>query len=158
MNKERQGLLIKEKWERIIKHIQTNVLPNVPTMHRDTIGRKLLDELWNSEELLIRIEMGRDNRKELLRSLDIKKDMIMVMIRICYAIGIINHKLYQCISESLTEIGKMIGGLTKASKDKFSNQSDDTEIISLESLEKSLEESSALDKNCPVTENGQGKG
>ena len=154
MNNERQGLLLKDRWERIIKHIQTTAFMNIPVPHRETIGRKLLDELWNAEELLIRIEMGRENRKELLRSLDIKKDMIMVMVRICYAIGIINHSLYQCIAESIKEVGKMIGGLTKAAnKNKFSGQNN-PEIAS----NSSLGEVSASENNCPVSEDGQGKG
>lgn len=93
------------------------VLQKFPRSQKFTLANRIQDGLSDLLEELIRAYYSyTDLKKEKLRNVNIKLEILRHYFRLCYDLGLYNSLKYKEFAESLDEIGRMAGGWLKSIK------------------------------------------
>ena len=91
----------------------SQVLRHMQRLDRFTLGTELMQAVWRTERLIIKVAYTAQGREPMLREVDLEAKTVMRMVALGTEMGSIPFKKYEQISEMVTEIGKIIGGLLK---------------------------------------------
>jgi four helix bundle protein len=83
-----------------------------PKSERFRLAKRIEDSSFEFYEDLIRAVKSSDKRRFLLAA-DLELDKVRLYIRLSHARRLTNHEQYLFAAESLTEIGKLLGGWLK---------------------------------------------
>jgi len=103
------------KWERCVNSIM-DATRRFPRVLRPTLGRRLDDACIDA---LVKLSEARylslHAKEALLKEVDQALATVRVLLRLTRARDAISAGLYQHLSERVDEVGRMIGGLRRAS-------------------------------------------
>ncbi|MBV6395969.1 MAG: hypothetical protein HFACDABA_01557 [Anaerolineales bacterium] len=85
---------------------------NFPKSERFRLGKRIEDAAFDFYEELIRAVKGIEKRRILLQA-DLELDKLRLYLRLAHQRKLTNHPQYLFAAESLTEIGKLLGGWLK---------------------------------------------
>jgi four helix bundle protein len=85
---------------------------NFPKSERFRLAKRIEDSAFDFYEELMRAVKGRDKRRFLLQA-DLELDKLRLYLRLAHQRKLTNHQQYLYAAESLTEIGKLLGGWLK---------------------------------------------
>ena len=95
--------------------VLTNQVISFPKTKRYTLGQRLDDIALDIFELLSSIPTTND-KVSTLNQISIKLDLLKILVRLAKDSLALNDKVYLELQEILQEIGRMLGGWIKASK------------------------------------------
>lgn len=91
-----------------------------PKVHRYSLGLKLDTTSLEIFELILAAGNNKSSQKAfILEKASTKLDLLKLLIRLAKDTGSLDNKKYLDLQERLQEIGKMLGGWTKAAKQNF---------------------------------------
>lgn len=90
-----------------------NHTENFPKSERFRLGKRIEDSAFDFYEELIRAVKMSEKRRILLQA-DLELDKLRLYLRLAHQRTLTNHSQYLFAAESLTEIGKLLGGWLKA--------------------------------------------
>lgn len=93
------------------------ILNRLPRDHKFLLGDRVITQLYNLLEDLIKAKYTRD-KLPLLEQLNIKLEIIRYQTRLLYDFNLMNASRYEYISKKLFEIGSELGGWIKQHKHK----------------------------------------
>ena len=93
----------------------TAIIPSFPKTKRYTLGQRLDNITLDIFELLFSIPAS-SNKLLVLQKFSVKLDLLKVLIRLSKDSQVLSNNNYLKLQEILQEIGKMLGGWIKASK------------------------------------------
>ena len=103
------------KWEQIVNALM-DATRRFPKTLRPTLGRRLDDACIDA---LLKLSEARYQPKEMkqntLKEVDQRLASVRVLLRLAQARDAVSGTLYLHLSEQIDEIGRMIGGLRRAS-------------------------------------------
>ena len=103
------------KWERVVNEAM-DATRRFPKHLRPSLGRRLDDACI---EALVRLSearyIPRVSKGEALKEVDQQLASVRVLLRLARSRDAVSIKLYQHLSEQVDEVGRMIGGLRRAS-------------------------------------------
>lgn len=91
------------------------IIPSFPKTKRYTLGQKLDNISLELIELLFSIPIS-TNKMLILQRMSIKIDLLKVLLRLSKDTQAINDREYLELQEILAEIGRMLGGWIKSTK------------------------------------------
>jgi len=83
-----------------------------PKSERFRLAKRIEDSAFDFYEELIHAVKGRDKRRFLLQA-DLELEKLRLYLRLAHQRKLTNHQQYLHAAESLTEIGKLLGGWLK---------------------------------------------
>ncbi|MEW5939259.1 MAG: diversity-generating retroelement protein Avd [Chloroflexota bacterium] len=84
-----------------------------PKSERFRLAKRMEDAAFEFYEELIRAVKSKNKRSALLTA-DLELDKVRLYIRLAHSRHLTNHEQYLFAAESLTEIGKLLGGWLKS--------------------------------------------
>ena len=96
----------------------TLAITTFPKTKRYTLGQKLDNITLEIFELLFSVPNS-DNKIETLYKISNKIDLLKILLRLAKDTLALTNKSYLELSEMLQEIGKMLGGWIRATKQSF---------------------------------------
>lgn len=108
------SLKIQQKWEDMTAYAYVS-LRQMPKSERFTLGAEIRSKIWAGFQLIIKANAAR-NKMPFLFELDVEIKTLLALIRVAHGMKIIPFKQYGRLSELLVEIGKMLGGWMKYSR------------------------------------------
>jgi len=93
----------------------SSIIPSFPKTKRYTLGQKLDNTTLDILEFLFAIPLS-SNKLIILQKISVKVDLLKILIRLSKDTQIINNKDCLELETKLSEIGKMLGGWIRASK------------------------------------------
>jgi len=94
-----------------------------PKSERFRLAKRIEDSAFEFYEALIHAVKTSDKRRYLLVA-DLELDKVRLYIRLAHARQLTNHEQYLFAAESLTEIGKLLGGWLKTLPPKMASSAD----------------------------------
>lgn len=89
-----------------------NLTENFPKSERFRLAKRIEDSAFDFYEELIRAVKGQNKRRLLLQA-DLELDKLRLYLRLAHHRKLTSHPQYLYSVESLTEIGKLLGGWLK---------------------------------------------
>lgn len=112
MNKENKLILI-PKYEQYIEYILL-IITKMPRIEKFNIGNEFKISMYETLEKILYINKTDSNKRiYYLNIIDTKLDCQRIYLRIMFNNKWIDNKKYKVAFEYLSEIGKILGGLTK---------------------------------------------
>tara|TARA_R110002167_G_scaffold98718_11_gene259431 strand:+ start:4976 stop:5311 length:336 start_codon:yes stop_codon:yes gene_type:complete len=107
-------LKIRQKTEEMIAYGYTAVR-QFPKAERHVLSQELRQTLWRLLRLII-ICNRRYHKKTTLQDLDAELDLLRAQVRLGMQLGYLPFKKYEVWSRQLDEIGRMVGGWLRSTK------------------------------------------
>lgn len=85
---------------------------NYPKSERFRLAKRIEDAAFDFYEELIQAVKSRDKRNSLMQA-DLELDKLRLYLRLAHQRKLASHSQYLFAAESLTEIGKLLGGWLK---------------------------------------------
>ena len=86
---------------------------NLPKSERFRLSKRMEDAAFDFYEELIHAVKGRDKKRFLIQA-DLELDKLRLYIRLSHQRKLTSHQQYLHASESLSEIGRLLGGWIKS--------------------------------------------
>lgn len=102
-----------QKWNEILDWI-LDTSEKFPKNSRFTFSTRIINLSLSILELLIEAIYDSDNRKTLLKKINIELEKLRVFFRLSHSRKYISTKQYNFISKQINGFGKMIGGWIKS--------------------------------------------
>lgn len=94
-----------------------------PKLYRDTVTRRLLDAALDFQEAILMANSQRSERRMVqLEEADHYLDKIRLYMRLAYRLRWFNDGQYEHGSRMLTEMGKLVGGWRRITKDAIAER------------------------------------
>lgn len=93
----------------------SEALPSFPKTQRYSLGERLDRIVLDILELLFFVPMS-PSKLETLQTMSVKVDLLKVLLRLAKDTKAISHGKYLTLQEMLQEIGKMLGGWIRTTK------------------------------------------
>lgn len=100
---------------------------NYPKTYKYNLGERVNCLFFDILENIIEAQYNTKKKSYFLRNANINLEKLRFMFRLSKDLQCITLKDYEHASRELNEIGKMVGGWEKYSKNKESNSSDDSQ-------------------------------
>ncbi len=94
-----------------------------PKSERFRLAKRIEDSAFDFYEDLIHAVKSSDKRRFLLAA-DLELDKVRLYLRLAHARRLANHEQYLFAAQSLTEIGKLLGGWLKTASPKLASSAD----------------------------------
>ncbi len=94
------------------------LLPQVtkfPRAHRFGLGERVIRQVLDFQEALLKAGLSKQKRASLLDEADIQLALLRQNLRLCKDLELIKMNQYEHVSNMLTEIGRLLGGWKKSS-------------------------------------------
>lgn len=92
---------------------------NIPKQSRFTLGAKIDAFFLDTIELLfIASYLGKEEKVPILRKASTKLDLLKFFLQIAWELRVLDTKIYTDLSQSLDEIGRMLGGWRRGLQNK----------------------------------------
>ena len=89
-----------------------------PKKDRFTLGQRCENHILILLEELIRVsKVSKPQKALLLFEVSIQLDTLKILVRLLKELKVLDLKQYTCLEEQVFEIGKMLGGWIKSTKD-----------------------------------------
>ncbi|MEA5499180.1 diversity-generating retroelement protein Avd [Limnoraphis robusta Tam1] len=89
------------------------ILNRLPRDHRFSLGDRIINNLYELLEKLIRARFSRGEKLEHLESINIQLDIIRYQTRLLYDFQLISGQRYEYINKQIGAIGYDLGGWIK---------------------------------------------
>ena len=110
---EQKQLMLIPKTEKYIQYMLDLIL-KLPRVEKFNIGNEFKCVMYKSLENIMYLNKIEDNKKiEILNKIDAELNTQRIMLRIMYSNKYINEHKFNVAISSLSEIGKILGGLIK---------------------------------------------
>ncbi len=107
-------LKIQQKWEDMIAYLYV-LLRHIPKTERFTLGTELRQSAWRGIRLIVKANAVQ-RKMPILGELDTEIKVLLALVRTAHKMRILSDKQYGIMSGHLVELGKMLGGWMKYSK------------------------------------------
>ena len=116
-SQDTQATVIGKSYD-LLKFLITGVLKSMPKDQKFHIGTRIQNHLSDVMELLLAAYYSglSQEKREKLRSVNLKLEMLRHYIRLCYDLGYFDSRKLKTINEQINEIGRMTGGWLKSLK------------------------------------------
>ena len=89
------------------------ILNRLPREHRFTLGERIVNNLYDLLEGLIRARYAKKDKSAQLQSLNTQIDILRYQARLLYDFQLISVQRYKYINEQLNDMGIELGGWIK---------------------------------------------
>ena len=92
------------------------ILNRLPKEHKFILGERIINNLYDLLESLIKARYMKGNKTQYLQELNLKIDIIRYQTRLLYDFGLFSRKRYEYISQQINSIGIDLGAWIKQQK------------------------------------------
>ena len=89
------------------------ILNRLPRDHRYTLGERIINNLYNLLEKLIRARYTKNDKLAQLQSLNTEIDILRYQTRLLYDFELISAQRYKYINQQFNDVGIELGGWIK---------------------------------------------
>jgi len=92
------------------------ILNNVPKDHKLILGQRIINNLYDLLESLVKARYMKGNKSQYLQDLNLKIDIIRYQTRLLFDFSLISQKRYEYVNKQINSIGIELGGWIKQQK------------------------------------------